>query len=77
MHTLLTQTCPLFEFFFFQMSLMDWKYMLSKTSEESKRLKIKLANAFMPVLITSNFDDAIKTECPWMETPSAKYFPSL
>ena len=51
------------------MSLIDWKYMLSKIPEESKldygneRPKIKLARAFMPVLITSNFDDdSIKNE---------------
>ena len=50
--------------------------MSSKTPEESKlghgnqRLKIKLAQAFMPVLITSNFDgDSIKNECASMKTP--------
>ena len=42
--------------------------MSSKTLEKSKlshgnqRPKIKLAQAFMSVLITSNFDDSIKNE---------------
>ena len=50
--------------------------MLSKTPEERKlghgnqRPKIKLVRAFMPVLITSNFeDDSIKNDCSSMETP--------
>ena len=49
--------------------------MSSKTPEESRlghgnqRPKIKLAQAFTPVLITSNFDDdSIKNECTCMET---------
>ena len=49
--------------------------MLSKTFEGSKlghgnqRSKIKLVQAFMPVLITSNFDDdLIKNKCASMET---------
>ena len=59
------------------MSLIDWKYMLTKTHEESKlghgnqRPKIKPAWAFMPVLITSNFDDdLIKNERASMEITS-------
>ena len=50
--------------------------MSSKTSEESKfghgnqRLKIRLYRPFMPVLITSNFDDdLIKKEWASVETP--------
>ena len=57
------------------MLLIDWKYVSSKASEGSKlghgnqRPKIKLAPAFMPVLIASNFDDLIKNEPASMETP--------
>ena len=68
----------LFELFFFcfQMSLTDWKYISSKTPGESKlghenqMLKMELARAFMPVPITSNFnDDSIKIERASMVTP--------
>ena len=63
------------------MSLTDLKYMSSKTPEESKlghgnqRLKIELAWAFMPLLITSNFDDDSikKNEQASMETPFSHY----
>ena len=38
------------------------------------RPKIKLDQAFMPVLVTSNFDDdSIKNERASMETPFAHY----
>ena len=38
------------------------------------RPKIKLDQAFMPVLVTSNFDDdSIKNELASMETPFAHY----
>ena len=38
------------------------------------RLKIELAQAFMPVLVTSNFDDdSIKNEGVSMETPFSHY----
>ena len=38
------------------------------------RLKIKLDRAFMPVLVTSNFDDdLIKNEQASMETPFSHY----
>ena len=38
------------------------------------RLKIKLDQAFMPVLVTSNFDDdSIKNERASMETPFSHY----
>ena len=54
--------------------------MSSKTSEESKlgdgnqRPKIKLARAFMFVLITITFDDdSIKNERASMETPFFHY----
>ena len=35
--------------------------------------KIKLEQAFMPVLVTSNFDDSIKNEQARMETPFSHY----
>ena len=58
------------------MPLIDLKYMSSKTPEESNKLghgkqrpKIELAGAFMPVLITSKFDDdSIQNEPASMET---------
>ena len=63
-------------FFFFQMFLIDWKYKSSKSNEESKlghgsqRPKLEFTRAFMPVLITSNFDDdSIKDEHASIETP--------
>ena len=38
------------------------------------RLKIELAQAFMPVLVTSNFNnDLIKNERASMETPFSHY----
>ena len=38
------------------------------------RPKIELDQAFMPVLVTSNFDDdLIKNECARMETPFSHY----
>ena len=38
------------------------------------RLKIELDQAFMPVLVTSNFDDvSIKNECISMETAFSHY----
>ena len=62
------------------MSLIDYKYMWSKTPEESKlghgnqRPEIELARVFMPVLITSSFDDdSIKNESTSMETPFCYY----
>ena len=40
----------------------------------NQRPKIELAQAFMPVLVTSNFDDdSIKTEWASMETPFSHY----
>ena len=40
----------------------------------NKRPEIKLVRAFMPVLITSNFDDhSIKNEYAGMETPFSNY----
>ena len=58
------------------MFLIDWKYKSSKSNEESKlghgsqRPKIELTRAFMPVLITSNFDDdSIKDEHASIKTP--------
>ena len=40
----------------------------------NQRPEIKLARAFMPVLITSNFDYyAIKNECASMKTPFSNY----
>ena len=39
------------------------------------RLKIELDGAFMPVLVTSNFDDSIKNEQASMETPFSHYKP--
>ena len=57
------------------MSLIDWKYMSSKTPEDSQlghgnqTPGTEPAGAFMPVLITSNFDDgAIKNERASMKT---------
>ena len=35
--------------------------------------KIELDRAFMPVLVTSNFDDSIKNERASMETPFSHY----
>ena len=35
--------------------------------------KIKLNQAFMPVLVTSNLDDSIKNERASMETPFSHY----
>ena len=37
------------------------------------RPKIKLLRAFMPVLVTNNFDDAIKNEQASMETAFSLY----
>ena len=37
------------------------------------RQKIELDQAFMPVLVNSNFDDSIKNERASMETPFSHY----
>ena len=37
------------------------------------RPEIKLVQAFMPVLVTSNFDDSIKNEVASMETAFSHY----
>ena len=40
----------------------------------NQRLKIELVRAFMPVLVTRNFDDdSIKNEWANMETPFSHY----
>ena len=40
----------------------------------NQRLEIELGQAFMPVLVTSNFDDdTIKNEWASMETPFSHY----
>ena len=43
-------------------------------SHENQRPKIEVIWAFMPVLVTSNFDDdSIKNEWACMETPVSHY----
>ena len=43
-------------------------------SNENQRPKIELDRAFMPVMVTSNFDDeSIKIERASMETPFSHY----
>ena len=40
----------------------------------NQRLEIEIVQAFMPVLVTSNFDDdSIKNEWASMETPFSHY----
>ena len=43
-------------------------------SHGNQRPEIELVRAFMPVLVTSNFDDdSNKTECASTETPFSHY----
>ena len=44
----------------------------------NQRLEIELVQAFMPVLVTSNFDgDSIKNEWASMETPPFSHYKSM